>query len=246
MRGRLQKVMSAAGVSSRREAESLIGEGKVLVNGDVARLGQTVDTDADVILVQGRPLNAGLARRYIALNKPAGVVSSLRSTHGEPTVADLVSVRGRVFPVGRLDKETTGLLLLTDDGEWANQVTHPRYGVEKEYLAVVEGMPSAHDLSYLRGGVLLTGGVATAPARVRKVRSSGGTTELSITVIEGKKRQIRLMFEAVGHPVLSLRRVRIGEIGVGNLAPGEWRELRDSEVEGLRERARSGASTASG
>lgn len=234
---RLQKILASAGVSSRRGAEALIADGRVRVNGIVARLGESADPDHDVIEVDGRRLLRGREHRYLALNKPAGYVSSLKSTHGEPTVVGLVSGESRVYPVGRLDKETSGLLLMTDDGDWANLVTHPRYGIEKQYEVLVRGRPADPALESLRNGVVLPGGALTAPARVVKIGDDRGNTRLFITVVEGKKRQIRLMASAVGHPVIALRRVRVGDIRLGSLPEGQWRALEREEVEGIRELA---------
>jgi 23S rRNA pseudouridine2605 synthase len=230
---RLQKVLSAAGVASRRAAEAMIARGEVLVNGQVAHVGQRARVGIDRITVGGRPLQAPVARTYLALNKPAGIVTSLASTHGERTVVDLLPVGQRVFPVGRLDKDTSGLLLLTDDGEWGAKITHPRYEVEKEYQAVVRGVPSPEAVHALRHGIVLPGGVRTAPARVSVHARMGGECEVSVTVIEGKKRQLRLMFAAVGYPVTRLRRVRIGAIRLGTLREGSWRALTAAEIESV-------------
>jgi 23S rRNA pseudouridine2605 synthase len=238
---RLQKALSAAGVASRRRAEEMIARGEVLVNGRPAELGQTVDPERDVISVAGRPLQPRGERLYIALNKPAGVVTTTRATHGEPAVTELVQLDARLFPVGRLDRETVGLLLLTDDGDWSNLVTHPRYGIEKEYQVVVGGSPAARVIGTLEMGVELPDGSVTAPCTIRPLARAPGNTTLSVTVVEGKKRQIRLMFGAVGHPVLELCRVRIGDIVLGDLRPGCWRYLRSSEVKEIRERAEQGA-----
>jgi pseudouridine synthase len=242
MRLRLQRALAQAGVASRREAEELVRRGDVTVNGSVARLGESADPEVDVIAVRGVPLpRRGRDRRYVAWHKPCGVVTTLRSTHGERTVRDFFPEGERLFPVGRLDKETSGLLLLTDDGDWANLVTHPRYGVEKEYLARLRGVPSADVLRRLERGVSLPDGTLTAPARVDWIGDDRGSARILITVIEGKKRQIRLMAAAVGHPVLDLRRTRVGPVRLGDLDEGEWRPLTESEVEGVREHARSGA-----
>jgi pseudouridine synthase len=213
----------------------MITRGDVLVNGRVARLGDSADLTTDVILVAGRPLEAAGTQQYLALNKPRGYVTSARSTHGEPTVFDLFQSDTRVFPVGRLDRETSGLLLLTNDGEWANIVTHPRFGVEKEYRTLVRGQPTAPVLRRLSEGVVLPDGSRTAPCQVRYVESRGINTLLAITVIQGKKRQIRLMTEAVGHRVIDLVRVRVGPVKLGDLPPGQTRRLRRLEVEEMRD-----------
>lgn len=242
MADRLQKVLAARGIASRRAAEQLIADGKVTVNGMPAIIGQTVE-ESDLIEVEGRPADAAARARYLALNKPVGVVSTARATHGERTVIDLIDVPERLYPVGRLDKDTSGLLLLTNDGEWANIVTHPRYVVPKEYEALVAGMPTEETLRRLRSGVELPDGTMTSPAEVRLRRWLDGGAELSVTVIEGKKRQIRLMGMAVGHPVLRLRRVRIGSIRLNDLPVGRWRPLSRDEVESIRAHMRALASS---
>lgn len=233
MRQRLQKVLAARGVASRRAAESLIAAGRVSVNGQIATLGQTVDPEWDDIRVEDREIGPP-STLYIALNKPSGYVSSLRSTHGEHTVMDLLTVPSRVYPVGRLDKDTSGLLFFTNDGDWANVVMHPKHEVEKEYRAVVRGKPSSRAIRRLREGVRLPDGSRTAPARVESIVWQTDSTLLVITVIEGRKRQIRLMAEAVGHPVITLCRTRIGPVRLGELPEGRWRLLDSGEVESIR------------
>ncbi|HZS94408.1 MAG TPA: pseudouridine synthase [Chloroflexota bacterium] len=226
---RLQKILAAAGVASRRAAEQLIDSGRVTVNGGVARIGDRADLESDEIAVDGRPVRRPV-QLYIALNKPRGYVTSLRSTHGEPTVDALVDVGTRVFPVGRLDRETSGLLLLTNDGEWANMIAHPRHGIEKEYRAVVRGTPSREAIAAMERGVRLPDGTLTRPASVRVISNSRNDTLVGITLLEGKKRQIRLMASAVGYPVLTLERTRIGPVKLNNLPLGTWRFLSREEV----------------
>ena len=225
---RLQKVLARAGLASRRVCEDLIAEGRVKVNGEVADLGRRVDPLVDVIEVDGGlvPIAPGLV--YYLLNKPAAVVTTAADTHGRPTVVDLVPDDPRVFPVGRLDADTEGLLLLTNDGELTHRLTHPSFGVEKEYLASVEGDPSPAALRRLREGVDLDDG-RTAPAKA--VRVSEGL--LRLTIHEGRNRQVRRMCEAVGHPVVRLVRTRIGSLADRRLRPGEWRELTPDEVRAL-------------
>lgn len=226
---RLQKVLAARGWGSRRTCEALIAEGRVTVNGEVAVLGRRVDPDVDVVEVDGVPVGIKPDLVYYLLNKPGGVVTTARDTHGRPTVVDLVPAEPRVFPVGRLDADTEGLLLLTNDGELANRITHPRHGVEKEYLATVAGGPvSAGALRRLREGVELEDGI-TAPARV----SQPDPGVLRITIHEGRNRQVRRMCAAVGHPVTRLVRTRIGPITDRRLPPGTWRRLTPDEVVAL-------------
>ena len=236
---RLQKVLSSRGVASRRAAEQLIRNGVVTVNGNVAELGQSVDPVRDEIRVDGQLVADPSPACYIALHKPTGYVTSTASERGERTVMDLIGLPGRLYPVGRLDADTAGLLLLTSDGEWGNIVTHPRYEIEKEYVAVVRGHPSAEQIAVLSRGVRLITGEDTSAATVAVVHRSETTTTLTVTVHEGKKRQIRLMMAAIGHPVVKLTRVRVGPIRLGWLTPGEWRNLSDGEVEGIREAAKA-------
>jgi 23S rRNA pseudouridine2605 synthase len=218
---RLQKVLAATGYGSRRVCEDLIAAGRVTINGEVAILGRRVDADHDLIEVDGAPIGVRPDLVYYLLNKPSGVVTTARDTHGRPTVVDIVPAEPRVFPVGRLDADTEGLLLLTNDGELANRIAHPSHGVDKEYLAEVAGgrvTPAA--LRTLRDGVELDDG-RTAPARV----SQPSPGVLRITIHEGRNRQVRRMCEAVGHPVQRLVRTRIGPLSDRRLPPGSWRTL---------------------
>jgi 23S rRNA pseudouridine2605 synthase len=229
---RLQKVLAATGWGSRRVSEELIAAGRVRVNGEVAVLGRRVDLATDLIEVDGAPVSARPGLVYYLLNKPAGAVTTARDTHGRPTVVELVPDEPRVFPVGRLDADTEGLLLLTNDGELANRIAHPSGGVEKEYLAEVAvpsgGGVSAGAIRALRSGITLDDGL-TAPAKV--AQPSPGV--LRITIHEGRNRQIRRMCEAVGHPVHRLVRVRIGPLTDRRLRPGGWRNLTSAEVREL-------------
>jgi 23S rRNA pseudouridine2605 synthase len=234
---RLQKVMARAGLGSRRVSEDLIAEGRVRVNGEVAELGRRVDVVHDRIEVDGALIGVAPGLVYYLLNKPVGVVTTAEDPQGRPTVIDLVPVEPRVFPVGRLDLDTEGLLLLTNDGELTHRLTHPSYGVEKEYLAHVEGRPGRAAIRQLREGVELDDGI-TAPAQATQV--APGIVRLVIH--EGRNRQVRRMCEAVGHPVQRLVRTRIGPLTDRKLKPGGWRELTIDEVRAL-ERASSPGST---
>jgi len=230
---RLQKVLARAGVGSRRTNEMLIAAGRVTVNGEVAVLGRRVDPAHDRIALDGVPVIVDATVVHWVLNKPAGYVTTAHDTHGRPTVLDLVPGEPRVFPVGRLDLDTEGLLLLTNDGELTELLTHPRHGVEKEYYAEVEGKPSPAAMRALRAGVELDDG-PTQPARVKIVQESGrGTTALEIIVKEGRKRMVRRMCASVGHPVVRLARTRIGPLRDARLAPGTWRRLSTDEVRAL-------------
>jgi 23S rRNA pseudouridine2605 synthase len=229
---RLQKVLARAGLGSRRASEELIAAGRVTVNGEVAVLGRRVDPDRDAVEVDGVPIATRAGLVYYLLNKPARVVTTADDPEGRRTVLDLVPSEPRVFPVGRLDWETEGLLILTNDGDLTQRLTHPSHGVEKEYLAEVDGVPSRGALRRLREGVDLDDG-PTAPAHVQLVQDRGDHAALSIVVHEGRNRQVRRMCDAIGHPVRRLVRTRIGPVTDRRLAPGTWRELRPSEVRAL-------------
>lgn len=226
---RLGKRLAHAGVASRRAAEEIIRAGRVSVGGRVVTDPAFDVGEREGVSLDGRPL-AAEPHVVIALNKPAGVISTARDTHGRRTVLDLVAGEGlRLYPVGRLDAETTGLILLTNDGELANRLMHPRYEVPKTYRARVGGGPvGARELEKLRRGVKLEDGL-TAPARVRRLAPA----ELELTIHEGRNRQVRRMCEAVGHPVLELRRVAFGPLRLGRLAPGEHRRLSPEELRRL-------------
>ncbi|HAS12845.1 MAG TPA: MFS transporter [Acidimicrobiaceae bacterium] len=224
----MQKILARAGIASRRVVEEMIEDGRVVVNGEVAELGQRADPDVDAIEVDGVLVGVRPDTVWYLLNKPAGVVSTASDPQGRPTVVQLVPEEPRVFPVGRLDAETEGLLLLTNDGEVTHRLTHPSYGVEKEYLAHVEGTPARGALRRLREGVELEDGI-TAPATAAMV--SPGVVRLVIH--EGRNRQVRRMCEAIGHPVVRLVRTRIGPLVDTALGPGEWRPLRQDEVRAL-------------
>lgn len=225
---RLQKILARAGIASRRVVEEMIEDGRVVVNGEVAELGRRADPDVDAIEVDGVLVGVRPDTVWYLLNKPAGVVSTASDPQDRPTVVQLVPDDPRVFPVGRLDAETEGLLLLTNDGEVTHRLTHPSYGVEKEYLAHVEGTPSRGALRRLREGVELDDGI-TAPATAAMV--SPGVVRLVIH--EGRNRQVRRMCEAVGHPVVRLVRTRIGPLVDTRLGPGEWRPLGQDEIRAL-------------
>ena len=225
---RLQKVLARVGIGSRRVCEDLIAEGRVLVDGEVAVLGRRVDPETALIEVDGAPVGVRPDLVHYVLNKPAGVVTTADDPQGRPTVVGLVPNEPRVFPVGRLDVDTEGLLLLTNDGELAHRLTHPSYGVEKEYVAEVEGLPTRAVLRRLREGVELDDG-PTAPARATLIDPS----VVRLTIHEGRNRQVRRMCEAVGHSVVRLIRTRIGPLADRSLAPGAWRELTGDEVRSL-------------
>jgi 23S rRNA pseudouridine2605 synthase len=229
---RLQKVLAHAGVASRRAAEAMIAEGRVAVNGEVVRgIGRRV-VASDQISVDGRPITGREMRVYLALNKPINYVSTARDPEGRPTVLDLVPRRERIYPIGRLDWDTEGLLLLTNDGTLANRLMHPRFGVEKEYHALVQGYPDPRALDRLAAGVELEDG-RSEPAGVRRLRQDRAGLWLSITIHEGRNRQVRRMLEAIGHPAKRLVRVRLGPIEIGDLPAGRFRYLGSDEVAAL-------------
>jgi pseudouridine synthase len=232
---RLQKYLAGCGIASRRAAERLISAGRVRVNGEiVAELGTRVEPGVDRVEVDGGLVTPPPAKVYLAVNKPPGFVTTTSDPRGRATVLDLVPSLGRLFPAGRLDADSEGLLLLTNDGELANRVMHPRYGCEKEYRALVRGTPTLQALEQLRNGIDLEEG-RTAPARVAADGpAEGGRHWLRVTLREGRKRQVRRMLAAVGLPVERLQRVRIGPLQLGNLPPGRSRPLGRSEVAALR------------
>ena len=229
---RLQKVLARAGLGSRRACEELIAAGRVTVDGAPAELGMRVDPEQARIVVDGSPVVTRPDLVYYLLNKPRKVMTTANDPEGRRTVLELVPSEPRVFPVGRLDFDTEGLLLLTNDGELTQLLTHPRYGVAKTYLVEVRGTPSAGAIRALRKGVDLEDGL-TAPARVRVVGQHRGRTALEVTIHEGRNRQVRRMCESVGHPVHRLVRTRVGPLRDDRLAPGAWRELRATEVRRL-------------
>jgi pseudouridine synthase len=230
MEERLQKLMARAGIGSRRSCEDLIRQGRVIVNGKVAQLGQKGDPSRDRIEVDGERLQIELKRTYVALNKPQGVLSAAKDDERRyKTVRDLVRLPGHLFPVGRLDLMSEGLILLTDDGEIANLLTHPRYEHTKEYQVRLTGDPDEDKLERWRRGVVLDGRM-TAPADVSLLRRERSGTWLRVVLREGRNRQIRRVAEILGYPVQRVIRIRIGPIELGSLNPGEWRHLTDREV----------------
>ena len=225
---RLQKVLARTGVGSRRVCEDLIADGRITVNGEVPVLGRRVDAEVDLIELDGVPVPVRPGLVHYLVNKPLGVVSTAEDTHDRPTVVSLVPPEPRVYPVGRLDMDSEGLIIVTNDGELTHRLTHPSFGVPKEYLVHVEGEPTPGEVRHLRGGVLLEDGM-TAPARVSVVAPS----LLRMIIHEGRNRQIRRMCEEVGHPVLRLVRTRIGPLADPSLTPGSYRPLTFDEVRGL-------------
>jgi pseudouridine synthase len=236
MQVRLNKFLSQAGIASRREADRLIAEGRVKVNNQVVqKLGYKVDDQVDRIEINGREVHKEQNLMYLMLNKPKGYLVTLKDSFGRPTVMNLVSnLKKRVFPVGRLDFDSEGLLLLTNDGELANRLTHPRYNIKKTYLVKVKGEPDSAKLSKLKKGVFLDG-KKTAPAKVTLLESNPKRSFLRIEIHEGRKREVRRMFEFIGHRVLKLVRVDFAGLKIGKLKSGTWRFLRQQEIKKLKE-----------
>ena len=237
MIARLQKILSAAGVASRRASEQMILDGRVTVNGETIReLGSKADPEKDAIKVDGRRIKTDIPHRYIALYKPKGYVTTRKDPEGRRTVMDLIGQGEYIYPVGRLDYDSEGLLLMMSDGDLAAKLMHPRHEVEKVYEVIVAGVPEPKALDKLRKGVFIEGG-RTSPAVVHvenTVKGARPTTKLTISIHEGKNRQIRRMCSAVGLPVWELRRIRMGPIGLGRLKPGQFRDLTRDEVRRLK------------
>lgn len=234
MTQRLQKILSARGLVSRRGAEDMITAGRVSVNGRVAQLGESADPDTDDIRVDGKPIPAGQRSVYILLHKPRGYVTTLSDEKGRPTVAQLVADCGvRVYPVGRLDYDSEGLLLLTNDGEFANELMHPKHMVEKTYEVWVNGYDSGCETQLQRPVVL--DGYRIHPPKVRLLWAENGKAKLSVTIHEGRNRQIRRMCQAAELSVTRLRRVREGKLELGDLPKGKWRYLTEQEQKELRQ-----------
>lgn len=234
MKERLQKILARAGVGSRRHCDALIEQGRVTVNGQVAVPGTKADPAEDDIRVDGGKISAAEPLQYIAFYKPRGVISAVKSPDPRPTVLDLVPSETRLFPVGRLDTNSEGLILLTNDGDLANRLTHPRYGHEKEYRVLVARHPDREQLATWRRGVVLEDGYQTMPAEVRFESAYGKGAWLRVIMREGRKRQIREIGERIGLPVVRIIRVRMGTLRLGRLKPREWRHLRPEEVRALK------------
>lgn len=234
MKERLQRILARAGYGSRRDCEELIAAGRVRVNNHVATLGEKADASADRITVDGVPLAAPEKPVYILLYKPRGVLSTVSSPDRRPTVRELVPLPTRLYPVGRLDFDSEGLLLLTNDGELANRLTHPRYEHEKEYRVLVARQPDEKQLEAWRNGVVLADGYRTQPAKVSVESKFGKGAWLRVILREGRKRQIREMGRQTGLPVVRIVRVRLASLRLGNLKPGQWRELSGSEINALK------------
>jgi 23S rRNA pseudouridine2605 synthase len=234
MAERLQKILAQAGYGSRRSCEDLITEGRVRVNGEVATLGQKADPSNDKIMLDGRPIAAREKLTYIAMYKPRNVISSVDDEIGRTTVRDLIPEAGHLYPVGRLDWDSEGLILMTNDGDLTNRLTHPRYGHKKEYRVLVARQPDQEQMQTWRRGVVLGDGEKTLPADVYVEGRAGKGAWLRITMGEGRKRQIRETGSILGLPIVRIVRIRIGTLSLGTLKAGEWRHLTEREVDELK------------
>lgn len=234
MEERIQKILSRCGIASRRKAEEMILEGLVTVNGTPAILGMKADAERDHIKVRGKLINRTEPRVYLAFNKPLKCLTAMYDPEGRLTVSHFLKrVKAKVFPVGRLDYKSEGLLMLTNDGELANQILHPRKKIPKKYRVKIDGFLDDRDIQKLERGIKLEDGI-TAPASVKIIKGLKANSWIDITIHEGRKRQIRRMLDKVGHPVITLIRTRINGIEIGNLAPGEYRYLTEEEVKKLK------------
>lgn len=239
---RIQKILAQAGHGSRRACEQYIQAGRVRVNGQVAQLGQKADASKDKITLDGKPVDANVDYVYIALHKPRNVLSTVSPEPGDnrKTVLDLLDVTDRVYPVGRLDFDSEGLILMTNDGDLANRLTHPRYGHEKEYKVLLARRPDDKQLRTWARGVVLEDGHKTAPAQVRFESTAGRGAWIRVVMGEGRKRQIREIGFLLGLPVVRILRVRIGTLRLGNLKPRQWRYLTTQEVADLKKMVKRG------
>ena len=235
MEERLQKFMARCGVASRRKCEEYITLGRVIVNNNViTELGFKVDSTKDVVAVDCKIIKPEEYKVYIALNKPTGFVSTVKDEHDRETILDLVKVKERIYPIGRLDYDSSGLIILTNDGDIYNNVIHPRKSIDKVYRAILEGVPTKEEIFMFCSGVDI-GDYVTSTANINIIISYYDSCEVEITVHEGKNRQIRRMCEVITHPVIALNRVRVGDIYLGDLKAGSWRYLTDTEIKYLKE-----------
>lgn len=229
MKMRIHKYLAHAGVASRRHSEELVAEGKVTVNGKVATIGQVIESDTDQVTVGGKSVKVDQVLVYYLLNKPRGVVSAVTDPEGRRTAVSLVPGGHRLYPVGRLDYDSEGLMLLTNDGDLAYKMTHPKFEIDKTYHVLVKGVMNEKTVGYLEAGVTIEG-KKTAPAEVKIVEAQPNNTWIDITIHEGRNRQIRKMCEAVGYPVMRLIRTKLGPWELGDLASGKYRTLTSSEI----------------
>ena len=234
---RIQKFLSEVGICSRRKAEELILQGKIKVNGKIINeLGTKINPDKDIIEYDGKKVNKNIQKHvYILLNKPIGYVTTTNDQFGRPTVLDLIKINKRILPVGRLDMYTSGALILTDDGEFINKITHPKHEITKSYIATVKGIVSKEDIEKLKKGVNINGEYVTseAKAKIIKIDNEKDISRIEIVIHEGKNRQVRKMCEAIGKKVLALHRTKIGRIEAKSVKLGTWRYLSEKEIDSL-------------
>jgi 23S rRNA pseudouridine2605 synthase len=231
---RLQKYLAECGVASRRKCEEIILSGRVKVNGTIiSELGFKINRNTDKVYLDGKLVDLENRKVYIALNKPVNYLSTVTDDRGRKTIMDLVKVSERIYPIGRLDYDTSGLILLTNDGDVYNRVIHPRQAIKKVYIATIEGIPSFEEIENFRKGVNI-GDYVTAPAEFKILDKSKISTKVSISIHEGKNRQIRRMCEAINHPVITLKRISVGDIKLNDLSEGKWRSLTEDEIIYLR------------
>ncbi|OXT07600.1 pseudouridine synthase [Thermoanaerobacterium thermosaccharolyticum] len=231
---RLQKYLAECGIASRRKCEQLILDGKIKVNGTVIKnLGIKIDPDKDIVEYDGRVVAKVQHNIYIMLNKPTGFITTVKDQFGRPSVLDIIKIKDRIYPVGRLDCDTSGLLLLTNDGDIANKLMHPKHEIDKVYIAKIRGIPDDKDLDRFRNGLLLDNRL-TAKAKIEILKKINNDALVKIVIHEGRNRQIRRMCELIGHPVITLKRIKIGDLELGNLKVGQWRYLSGEEVQYLK------------
>jgi 23S rRNA pseudouridine2605 synthase len=231
---RLQKYLAECGIASRRKCEQLILDGKIKVNGTVIKnLGIKIDPDKDIVEYDGRVVAKVQHNIYIMLNKPTGFITTVKDQFGRPSVLDIIKIKDRIYPVGRLDCDTSGLLLLTNDGDIANKLMHPKHEIDKVYIAKIRGIPDDKDLDRFRNGLLLDNRL-TAKAKIEILKKINNDALVKIVIHEGRNRQIRRMCELIGHPVMTLKRIKIGDLELGNLKVRQWRYLSGEEVQYLK------------
>lgn len=233
---RLQKYISGCGFTSRRKAEALILEKRVKVNGEVIiKLGTTINPDYDIITIDNKRILNESEKKYILINKPTGYITSLKDQFNRPTVIDLIkeNVKERVYPIGRLDYDTSGLLLLTNDGELTYKITHPKHEINKTYIARIKGIPDSISLNSFKKGLKIEKYI-TSPAKIKILKKDNDNCIVEITIREGKNRQVRKMCKSIGHPVISLKRIAIGSLKINELKVGKWRNLTKDEIQYLK------------
>lgn len=233
MKERLQKYMAKCGVASRRKSEEIISQGRVRVNGKITKEIVMIDEELDIVEVDGQIINLEGKKVYIILNKPVGVITSVKDQFNRKTVTEMINIKERVYPVGRLDYDTSGLLILTNDGDIAYKLTHPSHEIEKVYEARIKGIPKADEIEKFKSGLSIEDYI-TAPSNIKILAKYDNCSLVHITIHEGRNRQVRKMCNAINHPVLELKRIKIGDIELGDLADGKWRELTKREVEYLK------------